>query len=86
MLKKGTLTYKDSGVNIDAGENFVKNILALTTTTKRSGCVGGIGSFGAMFDLRDSGYKDPFLVSGTDGVGTKLKVTILRSLHALDSS
>ena len=71
---RGSMTYKGSGVDIDAGDSLVKNIIALTNTTKRDGVMGNIGDFGGFFDLRAAGYKDPYLVSGTDGVGTKLKV------------
>lgn len=68
------MTYKGSGVDIDAGDNLVHRIKALTVTTKRPGGLGDIGGFGGLFDLKAAGYKDPILVSGTDGVGTKLKV------------
>ena len=71
---RGSMTYKGSGVDIDAGDSLVKNIIALTNTTKRDGTMGNIGDFGGFFDLRAAGYKDPYLVSGTDGVGTKVKV------------
>ena len=74
LLSRGSMTYKGSGVDIDAGDSLVKNIVALTNTTKRDGVAGSLGDFGGFFDLRAAGYKDPFLVSGTDGVGTKLKV------------
>jgi phosphoribosylaminoimidazole (AIR) synthetase len=68
------MTYKGSGVDIDAGDSLVKNIGALTVTTKREGVMGNIGDFGGFFDLKKAGYVDPYLVSGTDGVGTKVKV------------
>lgn len=74
LLMRGQLTYRSSGVDIDAGDDFVQNIKALVNTTKRSGWMGGIGDFGAFFDLNAAGYKDPLLVSGTDGVGTKIVV------------
>lgn len=73
-MQKGSLTYKSSGVNIDAGDKFVLAIKPATCSTKRSGTLGSIGGFGGLFDVKDAGYKDPVLVSGTDGVGTKLKV------------
>lgn len=75
VLERGKLTYKDTGVDIDAASHFIRIISQLVDGTRRSGCLGHIGGFGGLFDLRESGYVDPVLVSGTDGVGTKLKVT-----------
>ncbi|KAK3100210.1 hypothetical protein FSP39_016387 [Pinctada imbricata] len=69
-----SLSYKDSGVDIDAGNSLVKVIKPLAEASKRQGCMSSLGGFGALFDLKASGYKDPVLVSGTDGVGTKLKI------------
>lgn len=69
-----SLTYVDAGVNINAGCSFVEMIKPLAKKTHRTGCVTDLGSFGGLFDLRESRFKDPILVSGTDGVGTKLKV------------
>jgi hypothetical protein len=79
LLLRGQMSYRGAGVDIDAGDNFVGSIKALVTTTKRSGWMGGIGDFGAFFDLNAAGYKDPLLVSGTDGVGTKIMVFYLFS-------
>ncbi|KAL3861941.1 hypothetical protein ACJMK2_007951 [Sinanodonta woodiana] len=76
-----TITYKDSGVDIDAGDSLVEAIKPLAENTARSGCVTSIGSFGALFDLKAAGYKDPILVSGTDGVGTKLKIALAVGQH-----
>lgn len=67
-------TYKDAGVDIDAGDALVERIKPFAKATNRSGVMGGLGGFGALFDLKKTGYKDPILVSSTDGVGTKLKI------------
>lgn len=53
----------------------MSNIKSATVSTQRVGVIGGIGGFGGLFDVKLAGYKDPILVSGTDGVGTKLKVS-----------
>jgi len=79
ILQKGQLTYESSGVNIDAGDHLVSAIKPLTCSTKRAGTLGAIGGFGGLFDVKAAGYNDPILVSGTDGVGTKLKVNIINS-------
>jgi phosphoribosylformylglycinamidine cyclo-ligase len=75
------LTYRDAGVDIDAGEALVDAIKPLAKATARSGSEAGLGGFGAFFDLKAAGYRDPLLVSTTDGVGTKLKVAIEASRH-----
>jgi phosphoribosylformylglycinamidine cyclo-ligase len=75
------LTYRDAGVDIDAGEALVDAIKPLARSTARSGSEAGLGGFGAFFDLKAAGYRDPLLVSTTDGVGTKLKVAIEASRH-----
>lgn len=68
------LTYSGSGVDITAGDSLVQAIKPLAKATARAGCDAALGGFGGLFDVRAAGYKDPILVSGTDGVGTKLKV------------
>jgi len=75
------LTYKAAGVDIDAGDALVDHIKPLARSTNRRGVMGGLGGFGGLFDLKAAGFSDPILVSGTDGVGTKLKVAIEASLH-----
>ncbi len=70
-----TVSYKDAGVDIDAGNAFVENIKPYVKSTTIKGVLGGIGSFAGAFEL-PSGYKKPVLLSGTDGVGTKLKLAI----------
>jgi phosphoribosylformylglycinamidine cyclo-ligase len=74
--KRGGLTYKDAGVDIDAGEALVARIAPAARATRRSGADADLGGFGGLFDLKAAGFKDPILVSGTDGVGTKLKLAI----------
>lgn len=82
ILSSGELTYKTSGVDISAGNDLVTDIKPLAKMTERLGTVGGLGGFGGLFDLKAAGFQDPVLVSGTDGVGTKLKVsTRSNSLH-----
>ncbi|MDP1669820.1 phosphoribosylformylglycinamidine cyclo-ligase [Phaeovulum sp.] len=75
MTKRG-LTYADAGVDIDAGNALVERIKPAARRTLRAGTMGGLGGFGALFDLRAAGYTDPILVAATDGVGTKLRIAI----------
>lgn len=75
------LTYRDAGVDIDAGNALVKAIGPLVEKTMRPGVLGGIGGFGGLFDLKACGFRDPLLVAATDGVGTKLKIAIETGLH-----
>jgi phosphoribosylformylglycinamidine cyclo-ligase len=70
------LTYADAGVDIDAGNALVDRIKPAAKRTNRSGTMGGLGGFGALFDLKAAGYNDPILVAATDGVGTKLRIAI----------
>ncbi|KAJ3302744.1 hypothetical protein HDV03_004629, partial [Kappamyces sp. JEL0829] len=74
QAKTAGTTYADAGVNIDAGNLLVEKIKPFVKATRRSGADAEIGGFGGVFDLKAAGYQDPILISGTDGVGTKLKV------------
>ena len=74
------LSYKDAGVDIDAGDALVERIKPLAKKTMREGVLGGIGGFGALFEVPKR-YKEPVLVSGTDGVGTKLKLAFEWQRH-----
>ena len=73
---KNSLTYKDAGVDIDAGEALVARIAPAAKATRRPGADAALGGFGGLFDLAAAGFKDPVLVAATDGVGTKLKLGI----------
>jgi phosphoribosylformylglycinamidine cyclo-ligase/phosphoribosylamine--glycine ligase/phosphoribosylglycinamide formyltransferase/phosphoribosylformylglycinamidine cyclo-ligase len=75
------LTYRDAGVDIDAGEALVDAIKPLAKSTRRPGSDAGLGGFGALFDLKAAGFTDPLIVATTDGVGTKLKIAIETGLH-----
>ncbi len=74
------LSYKDAGVDIDAGDALVERIKPLAKKTLREGVLAGIGGFGALFEVPKR-YKEPVLVSGTDGVGTKLKLAFEWNMH-----
>lgn len=78
--KSDGLTYRDAGVDIDAGNRLVEQIKPLVRATARPELLGGIGGFGAMIEI-PSGYKHPVLVAGADGVGTKLKLAIEMGVH-----
>src|ERR1700756_4217220 len=73
--------YKQAGVDIDAGNALVERIKPAAKATARKGVVGGLGGFGALFDLKAAGFKDPLLVAATDGVGTKLKLAMEAGVH-----
>ena len=75
------LDYRAAGVDIEAGDALVEMIKPLARATSRAGVMGGLGGFGALFDLKAAGFADPVLVSTTDGVGTKLKIAIETALH-----
>ncbi len=79
-MSKPQLSYQDAGVDIDAGERLVQRIAPAVKTTHRPGVLAGLGGFGGLFEL-PSGYREPVLVSGTDGVGTKLKLAIELGQH-----
>lgn len=81
MNKAKGLSYRDAGVDIDAGNRLVDLIKPLTRATARAGADGTIGGFGGVFDLKAAGYRDPLLVAATDGVGTKLKLAIDAGKH-----
>ena len=74
-------SYENAGVNLEAGYEVVRRIKQHVASTARKGSMGGIGSFGGMFDLASLGLKEPVLVSGTDGVGTKLKIAFAMDRH-----
>lgn len=75
------MNYRDAGVDIDAGNELVDRIKNDTAATNRPGVMGALGGFGGLFDLKAAGYDDPLLVSGTDGVGTKLKLAGMVDRH-----
>ena len=75
------ISYEKAGVNLEAGYEVVRRIKQHVASTARSGSMGNIGSFGGMFDLSSLGVKEPILVSGTDGVGTKLKRAFAMDTH-----
>jgi phosphoribosylformylglycinamidine cyclo-ligase len=79
---RNSLTYKESGVDIDAGEALVSQIVPAARSTRRPGADADLGGFGGLFDLKAAGFKDPVLVAATDGVGTKLKIAIDTGLYA----
>jgi phosphoribosylformylglycinamidine cyclo-ligase len=76
-----SISYRDSGVDIDAGNALVEAIKPLAKATRRAGADADLGGFGALFDLKRAGFKDPILVAANDGVGTKLKIAIETGVH-----
>lgn len=77
---KPALSYRDAGVNIDAGNALVERIKAVSSRTARPEVLGGLGGFGALCEI-PAGYRQPVLVSGTDGVGTKLRLAMDLGIH-----
>src|SRR3954471_21233677 len=77
---RSSLTYRDAGVDIDAGDELVERIKPYAKRTTRAGVLAGIGGFGALFEVPKR-YREPVLVSGTDGVGTKLKLAFELRRH-----
>ena len=79
--RRNGITYRDAGVDIEAGDALVERLKPLAKATSRAGSMGGLGGFGALFDLHAAGFTDPILVASTDGVGTKLKLAIETGRH-----
>jgi len=79
--KQSSLSYRDAGVDIEAGNALVDRIKPLAAKTRRPGVMAGLGGFGSLFELPLDRYKNPILVSGTDGVGTKLRLAIESGIH-----
>jgi Phosphoribosylaminoimidazole (AIR) synthetase len=77
-----SLTYREAGVDIEAGEKFIDRIGPLAQSTFRPEVVGSLGGFSGLFALNAHRFRDPLLVSGTDGVGTKLKIAFLSGKHS----
>jgi phosphoribosylformylglycinamidine cyclo-ligase len=76
------LSYQDAGVSIDRGNRLIEQIKSSASSTHGKGVMGNLGGFGALFDIGAMNYKDPVLVSGTDGVGTKLKLAVEMNQHS----
>ena len=78
---QGGLSYRDAGVDIDAGNRLIDRIKPFAASTRRPEVMGGLGGFGALFELPPNRYREPVLVAGTDGVGTKLKLAMQMQRH-----
>ena len=81
-MSRPPVSYRDSGVDIDAGNALVKAIKPLAAATRRPGADAALGGFGGLFDLKRAGFKDPILVAANDGVGTKLRIAIESGRHS----
>ena len=81
MTREPNGSYAAAGVDIDAGEALVERIKPFAKATARLGTTAALGGFGALFDLKAAGFRDPILVASNDGVGTKLKIAIETGLH-----
>ncbi len=81
MTHRTSITYRDAGVDIDAGDELVERIKPMVKRSMRSEVIGGLGGFGALVEIPLERYKRPVLVSGTDGVGTKLRLAIDTARH-----
>src|SRR5471032_3487573 len=81
MTERAPVTYREAGVDIDAGEDLVERIKPLVRRTMRREVLGGLGGFGALVEVPLDRYRRPVLVSGTDGVGTKLRLAIDTQRH-----
>jgi len=79
---QAAITYRDSGVDIDAGNTLVEAIKGLAKSTQRTGADALLGGFGGLFDLKRAGFRDPVLVAANDGVGTKLRIAIDTGRHS----
>ena len=78
--KNKTISYKDAGVNIEAGDQLINRIKPFANETARKESIGGLGGFGSLFEIPEK-FTKPVLVSGTDGVGTKLKLAFDLNKH-----
>jgi len=81
LMPELTSSYRDAGVDIDAGNRLVERIKPLAAATARAGALGGLGGFGALFDPAAAGFRRPVLVAATDGVGTKLELAARLARH-----
>jgi phosphoribosylformylglycinamidine cyclo-ligase len=81
MVSQPGLTYAKAGVSIEAGDELVRRIVPIAKRTQVPGVLAGVGGFSALFDLQSRGYREPILVTSTDGVGTKLKIAFKTGIH-----